>query len=366
MGQFVIEDVDESTSSLSTDSSFFSEDPIFSDAIESFGSEAETLVDDDIDSLAVMPSPSLSEDSQQHMTIEPTNVTNRATGFNHTLNPEARVFTPAFSYNNTPAPINTAASTFVIEPSEQPAPALTVSAGPVAAEAVNACLIGHSVHRHTLAPTTSSMVHGTSTAGLVRPQFQAPTFPLGLNNTHHSVDSFNCMVLQNPVHNNNHYGSHATPQYAAYNPITAKTPPYNGNQFGHVHNPHVGVNPPFPDGNPSMTTVTMGLITDTNNSIQVGNVVSSLAIVNYGHTPAERNAGYNALRQLYPLWINPARRPVSGMYYFDGENFYLHYHGEDHYPLHCHSRHRRGTGGYVGGCGGFATRGRDTYPPGLH
>ena len=308
-----------------------------------------------------MLSPTLSDDSQQDMTPEPTNVTNGTTGSGHTLNPEAPVFTPAYRRDNTPAPVNMAASTLATEPTEPQSPALTVSAGPIVAEAVNSHLIGNTIPPHTHTPTTTyGMAHGTLAAGLIGPQFHAPAFPHGMNNTHHLVSPFNGIALHN-----NPYGTRvAAPPYAAYNPMASHTPPYNENELGHVHNPHVGVNPPVPDDNPSMTTVTMGLITDTNNFLQVGNVVSSLAIVNYGHTPAERTASYNALRQLHPLWINPARRPVRGMYYFDGQNFYLRHREDDHHGLHDNSYRGRSVGGYVGG---FAARGRDnTYGAGQH
>ena len=347
---------------MSSDSSnSFTDDPVVLDAIETSTSDEETLVDGEFN--GVMLSPALSDDGQHDMATEPTNVTNGTTGVGHTLNPEARVFTPAYSHGNTPAPVNMAASTFATEPTGHQSPALTVTAGPTVAETVNAHLIGNTIAPHTHTSTTYGMAHGTLAAGLIGPQFHAPAFPHGMNNTHHLVGPFNGITLQNPVHNNNAHGTRvAAPPYAAYNDMAARTPPYND-----VQNAYVGVNPPVPDDNPSMTTVTMGLINDSNNSLQVGNVVSSLAIVNYGHTPAERNAGYNALRQLHHLWINPARRPLRGMYYFDGENFYLRHREDDHHGLRGNSYRGRSVGGYVGGYGGFAARGRDnTYPAGWH
>jgi hypothetical protein len=350
--QFPIDEINESVSSGSADSSSFT-DCIVIDDTEALDSDAVTLVDENLSTPSF--SLPLSDDSQQDMNTERTNVTRGATGSNRTLNPEATVFTPAFSHNNTPASVNMTAS--ATGPAGQQAPV------PIVAGAVNAGLVGNTTSHHA---TTYGTAHGTFAAGLAGSQFQAPTFPHGLNNTHHLVGPFNGMAFQNPVHNNNPYAAHVVFPYAAYNPMTSQTPQYNGNELGHAHNHHVGINPPFPNSPPSMTTVTMGLMTDSNNTLQVGNVVSSLAVVNYGRNPAERHAGYNALRQLHHLWINPARRPVRGMYYFDGEKFYLHHREDDHHAIHGHTNRGHSAGGYAGGCGGCATRGRNTHSRGQH
>jgi len=327
------------------------------DDIEGFDSDAETLVDEELNAACLVHT--LSIDSEQAMSIEHTNVAHGTTSSGHALNPEARVFTPAFSHhNNTPAPVNMANSALATELAEQHTPAPTVFAAPITVQAVNADLGGNTTSNP--APNTYGTVHGTFDAGLVGPQFQAPAFPNGMNCTHHLIGPFNSMRLQDAV-NNNLSGTHIPSSYAVHNPISAQTPHYNESEPGHGRYRHVGVNPPFPNGNPNMTTVTMGLTNDINSFLQVGNVVSSLAIVNYGHTPAERNAGFNTLRQLHHLWINPARRPVRGVYYFDGENFTLR-RREDNHGWHDGSFYGgRGYGGYLGGRGGFVVRSRDTY-----
>jgi len=318
---------------------------------EPFDFDGETLIEDSIGALFI------SDHGQRMMTIELTNGTHGASGFGHTLNPEARVFTPALSRDNTTATVNTTTSALTADPAGQEAPIPTLFAVPITPQVVNADLGGNTPPCHT--STTHATAHGTFAAGLAGLEFQASTFPYGMNNTHQLVDPYNDMGLQTPVHANELYGAHDDSPYATYNHTAGQALPYNNAQVRHV-----GVSPPFPGGNPSMTTVTIGLPTDTNQAIQVGTVVSSLAIVNYGRTPAERHTGYNALRQLHYIWINPARRPVRGMYYFDGEHFHLHQREENHYPPHGYSYRGHGADDHAVGRGGYAARDRDTYSPG--